>query len=203
MDIVIKPMESDSEIRGKAYVHWNAGQDAYSGLVDPAYLDELTIEKCTDIAFRWLDNLLIAKENGRVIGFVGYGIYGDDPFMSGFLKGIASRLSPVPALSGDVQDSFGKSSAFAKTLCEASYGFPIPASGSPSGPDRPSDALPGRNGSRGRGSHSFPPPDSAPACSPCGGSLARLPCSPKAGDALPGLSPCARHAPPALLPPVP
>ncbi len=22
MDIVIKPMESDSEIRGKAYVHW-------------------------------------------------------------------------------------------------------------------------------------------------------------------------------------
>lgn len=34
MDIIIKPMESDSEIRGKAYVHWKAWQDAYSGLVD-------------------------------------------------------------------------------------------------------------------------------------------------------------------------
>lgn len=79
MDIIIKPMESDSEIRGKAYVHWKAWQDAYPGLVDQAYLDNLTIEKCTDIAFRWLDNLLIAKENDKVIGFVGYGVCGDDP----------------------------------------------------------------------------------------------------------------------------
>lgn len=80
MDIIIKPMESDSEIRGKAYVHWKAWQDAYSGLIDQAYLDNLTIEKCTDMAFRWLDNLLVAKENDKVIGFVGYGICGDDPF---------------------------------------------------------------------------------------------------------------------------
>ena len=80
MDIIIKPMESDSEIRGKAYVHWKAWQDAYSGLIDQAYLDNLTIEKCTDIAFRWPDNLLIAKENDKVIGFVGYGICGDEPF---------------------------------------------------------------------------------------------------------------------------
>ena len=34
MDIVIKPMKSDSEIRGKAYVHWKAWRDAYSGLID-------------------------------------------------------------------------------------------------------------------------------------------------------------------------
>lgn len=78
MDIVIKPMESDSEIRGKAYVHWKSWQDAYSGLVDQAYLDNLTIEKCTDIAFRWPDNLLVAKENDNVVGFVGYGAYRDD-----------------------------------------------------------------------------------------------------------------------------
>ena len=80
MDIKIKPMESDSEIRGKAYVHWKAWQDAYSGLIDQAYLDNLTIEKCTEIAFRWPDNLLIAKENDKVIGFVGYGVCGDEPF---------------------------------------------------------------------------------------------------------------------------
>ena len=78
MDIVIKPMESDSEIRGKAYVHWKAWQETYIGLVDQDYLDNFTLEKCTDIAFRWLDNLLVAKENDKVIGFVGYGVYRDD-----------------------------------------------------------------------------------------------------------------------------
>ena len=79
MDIIIKPMESDSEIRGKAYVHWKAWQDAYSGLIDQAYLDALTIEKCTDMAFRWPDNLLVAKDSDKVIGFAGYGVCGDDP----------------------------------------------------------------------------------------------------------------------------
>lgn len=86
MDIVIKPMESDSEIRGKAYVHWKSWQDAYSGLIDQTYLDNHTIDKCTDIAFRWLnkpDNhlaakVLIAKENDKVVGFVGYGACGDN-----------------------------------------------------------------------------------------------------------------------------
>lgn len=79
MDIVIKQMESDSEIRGKAYVHWKAWQESYTGLVDQDYLDNLTIEKCTDMAFRWPDNLLVAKENDKVIGFVGYGICGEIP----------------------------------------------------------------------------------------------------------------------------
>ena len=78
MDYIIKPMESDEEIRGKAYVHWKSWQDAYSGLIDRSYLDKLTIEKCTDIAYRWPDNLLVAKEKDTVIGFVGYGAYGDD-----------------------------------------------------------------------------------------------------------------------------
>lgn len=78
MDIIIKQMESDEEIRGKAYVHWRSWQDAYSGLVDRNYLDNLTIEKCTDIAYRWPNGLLVAKENDTVIGFVGYGPCRDD-----------------------------------------------------------------------------------------------------------------------------
>lgn len=73
MDIVIKPMESDSEIRGKAYVHWKSWQDTYAGLIDQSYLENHTIEKCTEIAFRWLDNLFVAKKNDKVVGFVGYG----------------------------------------------------------------------------------------------------------------------------------
>lgn len=78
MSIEIKPMESDDEIRGKAYVHWKAWQEAYAGIVDQAYLDALTLEKCTDIAFRWPDNLLVAKEDQKVVGFVGYGSSSDD-----------------------------------------------------------------------------------------------------------------------------
>lgn len=75
---IVKPMVSDSEIRGKAYVHWKAWQETYTGLVDQNYLDNFTLEKCTDIAFRWRDNILVAKENDKVIGFVGYGAYGDN-----------------------------------------------------------------------------------------------------------------------------
>ena len=78
MNIIIKPMESDSEIRGKAYVHWKAWQETYTGLVDQGYLDNLTLEKCTDIAFHWQNNIFVAKDNDKVIGFVGYGAHRDD-----------------------------------------------------------------------------------------------------------------------------
>ncbi len=78
MDIIIKPMESDSEIRGKAFVHWKSWQETYVGLVDQNFLDNLTLEKCTDIAFRWRDNILVAKDNDNVVGFVGFGAYRDD-----------------------------------------------------------------------------------------------------------------------------
>ena len=61
MNIVIKKMESDDEIRGKAYVHWKSWQEAYSGIVDQRYLDSLTLEKCEKTAYRWPDDMIIAK----------------------------------------------------------------------------------------------------------------------------------------------
>ena len=60
MDITIKKMETDDEIRGKAYVHWKSWHEAYRGIVSDAYLDGMTLEKCTDIAFKWPDNLIVA-----------------------------------------------------------------------------------------------------------------------------------------------
>jgi len=45
MDIIIKKMESDAEIKGKAYVHWKSWQEAYPGMVAQSYLDKLTLEK--------------------------------------------------------------------------------------------------------------------------------------------------------------
>ena len=73
MNIIIKKMETAEEIKGKAYVHWCSWHEAYPDLVDPAYLEKLTLEKCEDLAFKWPHNQLIAKDKDRVIGFVGYG----------------------------------------------------------------------------------------------------------------------------------
>lgn len=78
MDIEIKKMETEEETRGKAYVHWCAWHEAYPGLVSQEYLNKLTLEKCEKIAFDWPDNLMIAKDAGRVIGFVGYGDRGEE-----------------------------------------------------------------------------------------------------------------------------
>ncbi len=78
MCIEIKKMESDEEIKGKAYVHWKSWQDAYKGIVDQNYLDSLTLEKCVDIAFKWPENLMVAKDGDQVVGFVGYGKYHDE-----------------------------------------------------------------------------------------------------------------------------
>jgi len=71
-------METDDEIKGKAYVHWKSWQEAYPGIVDQQYLDELTLEKCESIAYRWLDNIIIAKDGDAVVGFAGYGKYRND-----------------------------------------------------------------------------------------------------------------------------
>ena len=79
MSIIIKQMETDEEIKGKAFVHWKAWQEAYPGMIRKEYLDRLTIDKCEQIAFNWKDGLLIAKDGERVAGFVGYGHREEDP----------------------------------------------------------------------------------------------------------------------------
>ena len=79
MSIIIKQMETDEEIKGKAFVHWKAWQEAYPGMIRKEYLDRLTIDKCEQIAFNWKDGLLIAKDGERVVGFVGYGHREEDP----------------------------------------------------------------------------------------------------------------------------
>lgn len=73
MAIIIKQMETEAEVRGKAYVHWYCWHTVYAGMVDQAYLDELTLGKMEEKAFRSTDNILVAKDGCRVVGFVGYG----------------------------------------------------------------------------------------------------------------------------------
>lgn len=78
MPILIKPMETDEEVIGKAFVHWKCWQETYPGLVSQEYLGKLTLHKCEEMAFRWRDNILVAKAGDRVVGFVGYGDHGPE-----------------------------------------------------------------------------------------------------------------------------
>ena len=73
MNITVKKMETDAEIRGKAYVAWKSWHEAYPGLVSQEYLDQLPLEKCGKVAYAWPDRIFIAKDGERVIGFLGYG----------------------------------------------------------------------------------------------------------------------------------
>ena len=62
MGIIIKPMETDKEIRGKAFVHWKCWQVTYPGLVSQAYLEKFTLEVSEERAKAWRDNILVAKD---------------------------------------------------------------------------------------------------------------------------------------------
>lgn len=74
MDIVIKEMETEDEIKAKGYVDWKTVREAYSGILSQDYLDDFeTLEKCVERAFKWRDNMLVAKDSDKVIGFAGYG----------------------------------------------------------------------------------------------------------------------------------
>ena len=72
-NIQIFPLTTDAEVEGKAYVHWKSWQETYVGLVNADYLQQMTLEKCLKMARKWRDNILVAKDGERVIGFVGYG----------------------------------------------------------------------------------------------------------------------------------
>ena len=78
MDFRVTDMRTDDDIRGKAYVHWRSWQETYTGLMPREILDRQTLEKCTDIALRFREGLIVAKAGERVIGFAGYGAYRDD-----------------------------------------------------------------------------------------------------------------------------
>lgn len=67
-----------ADMDGKGYVHWKSWQETYTGLMPQEYLDRMTLEKCIQIARKWPDGLIVAKKDGRVIGFAGYGRYRDD-----------------------------------------------------------------------------------------------------------------------------
>ncbi len=71
--IVIKRMETPAETEGKAQVHYRSWQQTYRGQLSDDYLDNMSCEQCLAIAKRWQDNVIIAKDGERVVGFTVYG----------------------------------------------------------------------------------------------------------------------------------
>ncbi|HFI0344946.1 TPA: N-acetyltransferase family protein [Streptococcus suis] len=72
--MLIKPMESETEIQGKAYVHWKSWQEAYADLLPQEFLkNTYTLERCQDWAVRYPQNILVALVDERVVGFTCYG----------------------------------------------------------------------------------------------------------------------------------
>ena len=72
-------METDEEIKGKAYVHWKSWNEAYKNIVNQEYLSRLTVEKCEEITRKYKDNIYVAKDGEKVVGFVSFGEYrGED-----------------------------------------------------------------------------------------------------------------------------
>ncbi len=78
--IIFKPLETDDEIIGKAYVHYKSWQETYGGLVDKDYLNNVTLDKCEKAAFKWRDNIIVAKDGEKVVGFAGCGECNDPSY---------------------------------------------------------------------------------------------------------------------------
>ena len=68
-----KPMETEAEMDGKGYVHYQSWQETYAGLVDPGFLAGLSLEKQIAAARNKPGNTLIAKDGETVMGFAAYG----------------------------------------------------------------------------------------------------------------------------------
>ena len=75
---LIKEMESEEEVNGKGYVHYKTWHETYTDLIDAEYMKKITLEKCVEMAHKWPDNLIVAKDGDKVVGFVGYGTYSDN-----------------------------------------------------------------------------------------------------------------------------
>ncbi|MDW8758677.1 GNAT family N-acetyltransferase [Streptococcus suis] len=72
--MMIKPLKTEREMLGKAYVHWKSWQEAYADLLPQEFLkNTYTLERCQDWAVRYPQNILIAVMDEKVVGFACYG----------------------------------------------------------------------------------------------------------------------------------
>lgn len=75
-EAIIRQMEP-KDWEGKAAVHAQAWQETYTGLVDPGFLAQFTVERCLETTRRWPERNLVAELDGSIVGFAVYGTSGD------------------------------------------------------------------------------------------------------------------------------
>lgn len=74
--VVIRALRNvPEEIEGRAYVHYQAWREAYTGLIDQGYLDGRTLDQCRAVAYANVERNLIAKDGDRAVGFACWGPY--------------------------------------------------------------------------------------------------------------------------------
>lgn len=69
--LVIRPMTLD-DADAKGYVHWKSWKEAYAGLMDQNYLDNLDLGKRQALARAHPENTLVAELYGKIVGFSCY-----------------------------------------------------------------------------------------------------------------------------------
>ena len=69
IDFEICVMATDSEKDEKGYVHYKSWQETYIGLMPDDYLNNLTLEKCVEMAHKLPQNTLLLKVDGKTVGF--------------------------------------------------------------------------------------------------------------------------------------
>ena len=72
MAYLIKPIETEAEILGKAYVHYAAWGETYTGLMPQEYLAKRSLRQCEEIARAFPENTLAALDGDKVAGFISY-----------------------------------------------------------------------------------------------------------------------------------
>ena len=66
---VIKMMETDAEKDGKAFVHYTAWTETYTGLMPEEYLSGRSLERQRQRTYDNPGNTLVAVADGKVVGF--------------------------------------------------------------------------------------------------------------------------------------
>ena len=72
MPIVIKRIETEEEIKERAYVHWCSWREEYKGIVNQSFLDKLLLKDFEAKVRDEIDTTFIAKDGEHVVGFVYY-----------------------------------------------------------------------------------------------------------------------------------
>lgn len=71
----VRPMAAAQEREGRAYVHYTAWRETYTGILDSRILDGNTLAHCREMAEQHPENTLVLidrREGDRVVGFARY-----------------------------------------------------------------------------------------------------------------------------------